>query len=98
MMPNYITEILIEVFSIWKKKIHTHTHNVQKHLFHEADSVFADILEGYDAVESRNHALSAQLDALVDMKFTYVVTCQLFGSQKAAGDPHAQDLIDLMLR
>lgn len=63
-----------------------------------ADSVFADILEGYDAVESRNHALSAQLDALADMKFTYVVTCQLFGSQKAAGDPHAQDLIDLMLR
>lgn len=57
-----------------------------------------DILEGYDAVESRNHTLSAQLDALVDMKFTYVVTCQLFGSQKAAGDPHAQDLIDLMLR
>ncbi|XP_062011839.1 putative callose synthase 8 isoform X2 [Rosa rugosa] len=57
-----------------------------------------DILEGYDAVESRNHALSAQLDALADMKFTYVVTCQLFGSQKAAGDPHAQDLIDLMKR
>lgn len=63
-----------------------------------AESVCADILEGYDAVESRNHALSAQLDALADMKFTYVVTCQLFGSQKAAGDPHAQDLIDLMKR
>ncbi|XP_050370862.1 putative callose synthase 8 isoform X1 [Argentina anserina] len=57
-----------------------------------------DILEGYDSVESRNYALSSQLDALADMKFTYVVTCQLFGSQKAAGDPHAQDLIDLMKR
>ncbi|XP_050112527.1 putative callose synthase 8 [Malus sylvestris] len=57
-----------------------------------------DILEGYDAVESRNRELSAQLDALADMKFTYVLTCQLFGSQKASGDPHAQDIIDLMKR
>ncbi|CAB4277163.1 unnamed protein product [Prunus armeniaca] len=57
-----------------------------------------DILEGYDAVESRNRVLSAQLDAIADMKFTYVLSCQLFGSQKASGDPHAQDIIDLMIR
>lgn len=42
--------------------------------------------------------LSAELDALADMKFTYVLTCQLFGSQKASGDPRAKDIIDLMKR
>lgn len=63
-----------------------------------AYSVDPDILEGYDAVESRNRVLSAQLDAIADMKFTYVLSCQLFGSQKASGDPHAQDIIDLMIR
>ncbi|KAM6584955.1 hypothetical protein CsatB_011957 [Cannabis sativa] len=54
-----------------------------------------DILGGYD---TDNHVLSAQLDALADLKFTYVISCQQFGSQKSAGDPRAQDIIDLMKR
>ncbi|KAH9779599.1 putative callose synthase 8 [Citrus sinensis] len=57
-----------------------------------------DILEGYEAAERNNRTLFAQLDALSDMKFTYVVSCQMFGSQKASGDPRAQDMIDLMIR
>ncbi|XP_057949634.1 putative callose synthase 8 isoform X1 [Malania oleifera] len=57
-----------------------------------------DILKGYDAVEAGNDALSAQLDALADMKFTYVISCQEFGSQKSSGDPQAQDILDLMIR
>lgn len=63
-----------------------------------------DILKGRISFErdhhkkNNQHSLSAQLDALVDMKFTYVVSCQLFGNQKSAGDPHAQDIIDLMIR
>ncbi|CAD5184079.1 unnamed protein product [Musa acuminata subsp. malaccensis] len=32
------------------------------------------------------------------MKFTYVVSCQNFGAQKSSGDPHAQDILDLMIR
>lgn len=58
----------------------------------------ADILEGFDAVERENPALSAQLDALADLKFTYVVSCQMYGLQKSSGDPHAQDVLDLMIR
>ncbi|KAL0743640.1 hypothetical protein Bca4012_085153 [Brassica carinata] len=57
-----------------------------------------DILEGYDDVERSNRPLAAQLDALADMKFTYVVSCQMFGAQKSAGDPHAQDILDLMIK
>ncbi|CAM8996972.1 unnamed protein product [Rhodiola kirilowii] len=38
----------------------------------------------------------AKLDALADMKFTHVVSCQMYGSHKASGDPRAQDILDLM--
>lgn len=62
------------------------------------NSVHPDILEGYEAAERNNRTLFAQLDALSDMKFTYVVSCQMFGSQKACGDPRAQDMLDLMIR
>ncbi|KMS98256.1 hypothetical protein BVRB_4g094050 [Beta vulgaris subsp. vulgaris] len=57
-----------------------------------------DILQGYDAFERGNGTLSAQLDAFVDMKFTYVVTWQMYGTCKSAGDPRAQDMLDLMIR
>ncbi|GAA0169377.1 hypothetical protein LIER_23880 [Lithospermum erythrorhizon] len=57
-----------------------------------------DILQGYDAIERKNDTLSAQLEALADMKFTHVVSCQMFGSQKATGDPQALDILDLMIR
>ncbi|CAK7351705.1 unnamed protein product [Dovyalis caffra] len=57
-----------------------------------------DILEGYDGAERNNRTLFAQLDALADLKFTYVISFQMFGSQKSSGDPHAQDIIDLMNR
>ncbi|CAN8259363.1 unnamed protein product [Cochlearia groenlandica] len=57
-----------------------------------------DILEGYEDVEQSNRPLAAQLDALADMKFTYVLSCQMFGAQKSAGDPHAQDILDLMIK
>ncbi|KAJ6894038.1 callose synthase 8 isoform X1 [Populus alba x Populus x berolinensis] len=57
-----------------------------------------DILEGYDGAEKNNPTLFARLDALADLKFTYVISFQMFGSQKSSGDPHAQDLLDLMKR
>ncbi|KAF8031616.1 hypothetical protein BT93_D0741 [Corymbia citriodora subsp. variegata] len=57
-----------------------------------------DILEGCDASARENPALSAQLEALADLKFTYVVSCQMYGLQKSSGDPHAKDVLDLMIR
>ncbi|XWS10813.1 hypothetical protein CRYUN_Cryun38cG0030100 [Craigia yunnanensis] len=57
-----------------------------------------DILEDA-AIERNNPKLSsAELDALADMKFTYVISCQMFGSQKSSGDPRAEDIKDLMRR
>ncbi|KAM7498543.1 hypothetical protein LguiA_022957 [Lonicera macranthoides] len=57
-----------------------------------------DILQGYDAIERGNDTLSAQLDALADLKFTHVISCQMFGAQKSSGHPQAQDILDLMIR
>ncbi|PIN16654.1 1,3-beta-glucan synthase/callose synthase catalytic subunit [Handroanthus impetiginosus] len=57
-----------------------------------------DILQHYDTIDRPNDTLSAQLDALVDMKFTHVVSCQMYGAQRTSGDPQAQDILDLMIR
>ncbi|XP_020577252.1 putative callose synthase 8 isoform X3 [Phalaenopsis equestris] len=63
-----------------------------------------DIAKGCIAIErdknqkNSQNSLAAKLDALIDMKFTYIISCQMFGLQKAAGDSHAQDIIDLMSR
>ncbi|KAL8135546.1 putative callose synthase 8 isoform X2 [Apium graveolens] len=57
-----------------------------------------DIIQGYDAIERGNDTLSVQLDALADLKFTHVISCQLFGSQKSTGHTQAQDILDLMIK
>ncbi|KAK4773562.1 hypothetical protein SAY87_028581 [Trapa incisa] len=62
-----------------------------------------DLMGGYKAVESNaeNHSegdrsLWAQCQAVADMKFTYVVSCQLYGIHKRSGDARAQDILRLM--
>ncbi|XP_012567622.1 putative callose synthase 8 [Cicer arietinum] len=57
-----------------------------------------DILEGYEIAEKGNRALFARLEALADMKYTYVISCQSFALQKAMNDPRYKDTIDLMTR
>ncbi|CAI5957562.1 unnamed protein product [Closterium sp. NIES-64] len=37
-----------------------------------------------------------QIEAVTDLKFTYVVACQLYGQQKQAGDQRAADIFELM--
>ncbi|MBA0687573.1 hypothetical protein Goari_015098, partial [Gossypium aridum] len=59
---------------------------------------YKDDLEDVNVFERNNPKSSAELDALVDMKFTYVVSCQMFGSHKSSGDPRAEDVKDLMIR
>ena len=69
-------------------------------------SVFlAEILEGYKAVadpaeeeKKSQRSLSSQLEAVADMKFTYVATCQIYGNQKQSGDRRATDILNLMVK
>ncbi|KAK1403845.1 1,3-beta-glucan synthase [Heracleum sosnowskyi] len=63
-----------------------------------------EILEGYKAItvpseedKKSKRSLYAQLEAVADMKFTYVATCQNYGNQKRQGDRRATDILNLMV-
>eukprot|EP01018_Ginkgo_biloba_P025952 Gb_32715 [translate_table: standard] len=63
-----------------------------------------EILQGYRALElaqeehkKSQKSLWAQLQAVADMKFTYVVSCQQYGAQKRSGDARAADILNLMV-
>ena len=67
--------------------------------------IFAVLQEGYKTVidpseEERKSQRSFynQLDAVADMKFTYVATCQNYGNQKRCGDRRATDILNLMVK
>lgn len=72
-------------------------------LCHFTCLVSSELMKGYKAAESnteeqlRNErSLLAQCQAVADMKFTYVVSCQQYGIQKRSGDAKAQDILRLM--
>lgn len=60
-------------------------------------------LEGYatilNAEEERdiNSPSFSQPRAIVDLKFTYVIACQLYGDHKLKGNPRAVDILNLMI-
>lgn len=63
-----------------------------------------EILQGYKAMtipseeDKKARSLSAQSEAMADMKFTYVATCQNYGIQKRSGDRRATDILNLMVK
>ncbi|KAG0449588.1 hypothetical protein HPP92_027223 [Vanilla planifolia] len=63
-----------------------------------------DLMKGYKALESAleeqssGRSLWAQCQAVADMKFTYVVSCQQYGVQKRSGQQQAQDILRLMIK
>jgi callose synthase len=64
---------------------------------------YSALMEGYKAIELNledhpkgERSLWAQCQAVADMKFTYVVSCQQYGIHKRSGDPRAQDILRLM--
>ncbi|KAK4258423.1 hypothetical protein QN277_007877 [Acacia crassicarpa] len=61
-----------------------------------------DLMEGYKALGSLDdnsrgeRSLWTQCQAVADMKFTYVVSCQQYGIDKRSGAARAQDILRLM--
>nr|QKN22529.1 callose synthase 9 [Urtica dioica subsp. dioica] len=51
-----------------------------------------------EAAETQGFELSPQARAQADLKFTYVVTCQIYGKQKEEQKPEAADIALLMQR
>lgn len=71
---------------------------------HSINVSLAAIFGGYRAIEKshRNYrTLKERAQALADMKFTYVVSCQLYGAQKISSDVrehgHYRNILNLML-
>jgi callose synthase len=63
----------------------------------------ADLMKGYKAAESgegskSERSLWAQCQAVADMKFSYVVSCQQYGNQKRSSDIRAKDILNLMIK
>ncbi|XP_014497796.1 callose synthase 5 [Vigna radiata var. radiata] len=63
-----------------------------------------EILDGYKAIDvpsaeekASHRSLYASLEAMADMKFTYIATCQNYGNQKRSGDRRATDILNLMV-
>ncbi|KAF3321080.1 callose synthase 3-like protein [Carex littledalei] len=64
-----------------------------------------DLMKGYKAAKSisgenskSERSLWAQCQAVADMKFTYVVSCQQYGNQKRSSDIRAKDILNLMIK
>ncbi|XP_048613757.1 callose synthase 1-like isoform X2 [Brassica napus] len=62
-----------------------------------------ELLKGYKALEltseeasKSGESLWAQCQALADMKFTFVVSCQQYSIHKRSGDQRAKDILRLM--
>lgn len=62
-------------------------------------------MKGYKVAESisgenskSDRSLRAQCQAVADMKFTYVVSCQQYGNQKRSSDIRAKDILNLMIK
>ncbi|OMO95895.1 Glycoside hydrolase, family 17 [Corchorus capsularis] len=52
-------------------------------------------LEFTDAISSEDDVIRKQV--LPDLKFTYVVSCQIYGALKSSNDPRQKDILNLML-
>ncbi|GAV74732.1 Glucan_synthase domain-containing protein/FKS1_dom1 domain-containing protein [Cephalotus follicularis] len=55
-------------------------------------------LPSNDAADTKGFELSPEARAQADLKFTYVVTCQIYGKQKEDQKPEAADIAMLMQR
>lgn len=51
-----------------------------------------------DTADTRAFELSPEARAQADLKFTYVLTCQIYGKQKEGQKPEAADIALLMQR
>lgn len=53
-------------------------------------------LSSIDAMDTQGFELSPEARAQADVKFSYVVTCQIYGKQKEENKPEAADIALLM--
>uniref|UniRef100_A0A0E0HLT0 1,3-beta-glucan synthase n=1 Tax=Oryza nivara TaxID=4536 RepID=A0A0E0HLT0_ORYNI len=62
-----------------------------------SESGYKAVADPAEEEKKSQRSLSSQLEAIADMKFTYVATCQIYGNQKQSGDRRATDILNLMV-
>ena len=74
-------------------------------IFINVNCIYSDLMKGYKAAvldieenSKSERSLWAQCQALADLKFTYVVSCQQYGIDKRSGHPRAKDILRLMTK
>lgn len=70
--------------------------SIHTYILQLADGTIAGTENVTDIAEGFN--LSPEARAQADLKFTYVVTCQIYGKQKEEQKPEAADIAMLMQR
>jgi len=67
--------------------------------------VRAELVDGYKVLteatpeqKKSQRSTWSQLQAIADMKFTYVAACQMYGEQKRRGHHSATEILKLMLK
>ncbi|KAJ3681999.1 hypothetical protein LUZ60_014572 [Juncus effusus] len=67
---------------------------IERNLSEDIESGFGRV----DSIETKGFELSREGRALADLKFTYVVSCQIYGEQKAKKEKEATDIALLLQR
>lgn len=82
--------------------VSTHTQHGVSHLFLP---FLAELVDGYKVLteatpeqKKSQRSTWSQLQAIADMKFTYVAACQMYGEQKRQGHHSATEILKLMLK
>ncbi|KAJ8760129.1 hypothetical protein K2173_010985 [Erythroxylum novogranatense] len=71
---------------------------LQAHLERATGGDLEAAIPSNDATDTKGFELSREARAQADLKFTYVVTCQIYGKQKEEQKPEAADIALLMQR
>jgi hypothetical protein len=74
-------------------------------IFINVNCLYSDLMKGYNAAEldskensKSERSLWAQCQAIAELKFTYVVSCQQYGIDKRSGHPRAKEILKLMTK
>ena len=74
-------------------------------IFINVNCFYSDLMKGYKAAELESEknpkserSLWAQCQAIADLKFAYVVSCQQYGIDKRSGHSRAKDILKLMAK
>jgi callose synthase len=57
---------------------------------------YLSITQAADDLKKNQRSMWAHINAVADMKFTYVAACQIYGTQKRKNQKEAVDIFDLM--